>query len=529
MMTNHFKFVRNININYIIIAIFSFFFTTLVYADEIAITFDDLPGQKSESAENQRIINAHILNTLKKYNASAIGFVNEGKLYDQGETQEKIAILKSWIDAGHPLGNHTYSHPSLNNSKLDSFKKDVIKGADVSKKLMHNAGLTYCYFRHPYLHTGSNPKIRSDFERFLKKENYIIAPVTIDTDDWKFNQQLIDNPKDKEKIIQKYLQHTNAKFAFYKHASQKIFNRNIKHIWLLHVNLINAYAMNELLDIVHNLKYDIIPLNQALKDPVYSQTDNYYAAFGVSWLYRWDFTRGKVVDWSQDPEPDNNPFIKATELKLFDKQRNRSVPIELYVSGESEGKAKAGISKLPVAVINHGYGAKNTEYTFLANDLAAKGYFVVSIQQDLTSDLPLPRTGNLFEKRKPYWECGVQNLLFTISELKKIKPYINLDKVLLIGHSNGGDISMLFATNHPKQVSKLISLDSLRYPFPTKDNIPILSLRANDTTADEGVLPQSNKYIHIVPIEAKHIDMYDAAPIEIKQKIIDQISKFLIK
>jgi peptidoglycan-N-acetylglucosamine deacetylase len=217
------------------------------------------------------------------------------------------------------------------------------------------------------------------------------------------------------------------------------------------------------------------------------------------------------------------------EVKLFDKRRNRSVPIELYVNSEPESKAKAGISKLPVAIINHGYGVKNTDYTFLANDLAAKGYFVISIQQDLPSDLPLPRTGNLFERRKPYWECGVQNLLFAISELKKIKPYINLNKVLLIGHSNGGDISMMFATNYPKQVSKVISLDSLRYPFPTKANIPILSLRANDTKADEGVLPQANEYIHIIPIGAKHIDMYDAAPIEVKQKIIDQISEFLTR
>lgn len=239
--------------------------------------------------------------------------------------------------------------------------------------------------------------------------------------------------------------------------------------------------------------------------------------------------RGKMVDWSQDPEPDNNPFIKATELNLFDKQRNRSIPIALYVSDESEGKAKAGISQLPVAIINHGYGVKNTEYTFLANHLAANGYFVISIQHDLKTDPPLPRTGNLFQKRKPLWESGVQSISLTIAELKKTKPYLNLDKIVLIGHSNGGDISMLFAINYPKQVSKLISLDSLRYPFPTKDNIPILSLRANDTQADEGVLPISNKHIHILPIESKHIDMYDAGPTTVKQVIINEISNFLNK
>ena len=51
-------------------------------------------------------------------------------------------------------------------------------------------------------------------------------------------------------------------------------------------------------------------------------------------------------------------LIEAKSLKFFDKTRNRSAPVEVYVSGESESKANAGISKLPVVIINHGYGAK---------------------------------------------------------------------------------------------------------------------------------------------------------------------------
>ena len=190
---------------------------------------------------------------------------------------------------------------------------------------MADSGMPYRYFRHPYLDTGTTKEMRASFESFLKKENYIVAPITIDTDDWKFNQQLLENPKDKEKIIAQYLAHTKAKFAFYKTASEKIFGRNIRHTWLLHVNLINSYAMEDLLKIVDELGYKFVTLDRALEDKAYLEPDNYYAPFGVSWLYRWDFTRGKVVDWSQDPEPDNNPFIKAKNLNYFDKSRNRSI------------------------------------------------------------------------------------------------------------------------------------------------------------------------------------------------------------
>lgn len=281
----------------------SFLFVNFSYADEIAITFDGLPGPEDESAENQRAINEHILKVLEKFHAPAIGFVNEGRLYNKGQTKEKIAILKLWVHNGYPLANHTYSHKFLSEEKLEDFEKDVIKGAEVSKKLMTDSGMPYRYFRHPYLDTGKTKEMRSSFESFLKKENYIIAPVTVDTADWVFEERLLKNPKDKEKILAQYLAYTKTKFMFYKATSEKIFGRNIKHIWLLHVNFINSYVMEDVFKIAEELGYKFITLDQALEDKAYQEPDNYYASDGMSWLYRWDFTRGKVVDWSQTPRP----------------------------------------------------------------------------------------------------------------------------------------------------------------------------------------------------------------------------------
>lgn len=145
----------------------------------------------------------------------------------------------------------------------------------------------------------------------------------------------------------------------------------------------------------------------------------------------------------------------------------------------------------------------------------------------LKSDPELPKTGNVLIRRKTFWRRGVQNILFVLSDIKKAYPSLNFDKVILIGHSNGGDISMMFAQTHPELVAKVISLDSLRNPFPTQNSIPILSLRANDTQAGEGVLPKIGAEI-ITLNNAKHIDMCDRGPENVKQEIIDQISKFLM-
>ncbi|MCC2667288.1 MAG: Acyl-CoA N-acyltransferase [Gammaproteobacteria bacterium] len=513
-------------------ALFLFCYQAFSYANGIVITFDDLPAATEESIEEQIQLNQRIVNVLIKYRVPAIGFVNEGKLYRNDKIQEKINLLKLWVDNGFDLGNHTYSHPSLSSLTPEQFKAEVINGSKKSKPLMQSAGRQYQYFRHPYLDTGDTLKIRSQFESFLKNEGYLIAPVTIDTDDWKFNHQLHEFPQNKDNIIQNYLKHTRAKFAFYESASKQIFGRNINQIWLLHANLINSLAIESLLTIAQEYGYHFISIDDALKDKAYLSGDTYHAPFGVSWLYRWDYTRGKVVDWSQDPEPDNNPFITTNIIKFYDKDRKRLIPVKTYVSNESQGKAKAGILKLPVVIINHGYTARNTEYSFLANALAANGYFVISIQHDLKLDPPLARTGNLFELRKPVWERGSANILYVIKELNHINPNLNLSKVTLIGHSNGGDIAMQFASNHPQLVEKIISLDSLRMPFPRTGRIPILSLRGNDTKADEGVLPPEELLkqlaITIIPLpEAKHIDLCDRGSEVTQQKINDLILKFL--
>jgi len=209
--------------------------------------------------------------------------------------------------------------------------------------------------------------------------------------------------------------------------------------------------------------------------------------------------------------------LESKKLDMFDESRGRNIPVVVY-QGETTNK--------PVVIISHGYGAKNTEYSFIANSLAANGYFVATIQHDLETDKPLPTTGNLFDRRKPLWERGVQNILFVIKELKKTNQNLNLDKVILIGHSNGGDISMMFTDRYTEKVNKVISLDSLRYPFPSDKGVPILHFGANDTKADPGVIP--GKGVKTILIEsAKHIDLCDRGGQNINEEILKSITQFL--
>lgn len=274
--------------------IFLFLMPLQLYAGGLAVTFDDLPGQDYENFESQKYINEKILNTLAENQVPSIGFVNEGGFFVDEQSADRIKMIKRWVENGHALGNHTYSHMDLNTVSTNDYFHDIVRGAKVFQ---------YRYFRHPYLHTGKTKEILETVETYLSSNGYIIAPVTIDTDDWVFNQQLADRPELRDTIIQNYLEHTRKKFEFYQEATKTIFGREIDHIWLLHVNRINAESMPELLKIAREFGYHFITLDKALRDNAYLTQNTYYNEFGVSWLYRWDYSNGLKVDWSKEPEP----------------------------------------------------------------------------------------------------------------------------------------------------------------------------------------------------------------------------------
>jgi hypothetical protein len=226
--------------------------------------------------------------------------------------------------------------------------------------------------------------------------------------------------------------------------------------------------------------------------------------------------------------------IRHETLSLFDATRQRPVSVDLAVRRDYEMKADNGLWKLPIAVISNGNTVKNTEYSFLANVLAARGYLVASIQQDLPSDPPLmTKVGMPYVGRRGVYLRCEANILFVLGELQKRQPNADYDHLTLVGHSNGGDVSMYVANQHPELVSKVITLDNLRVPFVLSERMKILSFRSKDPhfKTDPGVLPTPDKAksngIDIVNTGALHTDLSDRGPDAVKEKIQATLDQFL--
>jgi len=227
--------------------------------------------------------------------------------------------------------------------------------------------------------------------------------------------------------------------------------------------------------------------------------------------------------------------IRHESFTFYDASReNRPVAVDIAVRRDKEMQANAGMIKLPVAIFNHGNTVKNTEYSFLANVMAARGYEVVSIQHDLPTDPPMvTKVGELYVGRLAQIQRGVANIRFAVEEMKKLQPNADYDHLTVVGHSMGGDITMYFAKQYPDEVKKVVTLDNLRVPFITSGKFKILSFRSKDPQfkTDPGVIPSDEECeklgITVVKTPFRHNDMRDTGSEEAKVSIEAMLDKFL--
>jgi len=227
--------------------------------------------------------------------------------------------------------------------------------------------------------------------------------------------------------------------------------------------------------------------------------------------------------------------IRHETLTFYDASRgNRPVAVNIAVRRDKEMQANAGMITLPVAVLNHGNTVKFTEYSFLANVFAARGYIAISIQHDLPTDPPMvTKVGELYVGRQPQYLRGVANIRFAVDEMGKVQPNADYDSLTVVGHSAGADISMYFAKLHPDQVKKVVTLDNLRVPFMTDGRFKILSFRSKDPSfkTDPGVIPADEVCeqagITVVRTTFQHNDMRDTGPDEAKTSIQNMLDNFL--
>jgi len=239
---------------------------------QVALTFDDLPvhGPLPPGMTRTGIANS-ILHSLEAAHAPATyGFVNAKGLQDEPSS---APVLQLWRDAGHPLGNHTFSHMDLDQNSLESWEEDFLANEPTLQKYMgtHN----WHWLRFPYLHEGPTAEKHRAVAEFLSTRGYKVAQVTISFGDYAYNEPYArclakNDQQGIAKLEQGYLDGAAKSLDQSQAAARLLYGRDIKHVMLLHIGAFQSVLLPRLLELLQQRGFQLVTLSEAQSDPAYS-------------------------------------------------------------------------------------------------------------------------------------------------------------------------------------------------------------------------------------------------------------------
>jgi peptidoglycan/xylan/chitin deacetylase (PgdA/CDA1 family) len=243
-------------------------------APELSITIDDFAVHPNPLLDGMGIT-GKILSSLDMHSGpKAVAFaVGRNVDNDQGRR-----ILQAWNDAGHAIANHTYSHGNFHSRdiSIDEFENDMLRCEEIIKGYPRFVR----FFRFPMLHEGNTLEKRDGFRAFLKRRDYRIGHVTIDTSDWYIDIRL----RDRLALLAKtghasaaelapyrdyYLAHLWDRAQFYNGLAGRVLKRRVRHTLLIHHTLLNALFLGDVLRMFESRGWKLIDAERAFEDPVF--------------------------------------------------------------------------------------------------------------------------------------------------------------------------------------------------------------------------------------------------------------------
>ncbi len=257
---------------------------------QVALTFDDLPVNGSlPPGVTESDIARDTLAVFKRHRIPpSYGFINAAKLE---RNPDGAVALRLWANAGHPLGNHTYTHLDLTSSSVADFQSEVLRNEPALELLMPDLPKAtrgthdWRWFRYPYLHEGDTLEKRRAIRTFLAQSGYRIAQTTLDYEDYLWNSAhsrcvAKGDAESVRWLRESYLSTAKEVMRFQRENARTVFGRDIRHVLLLHLGSFSAHILPDLFALLKAEGYEIVTLEEAQSDPVYDEDPDIGEAHG---------------------------------------------------------------------------------------------------------------------------------------------------------------------------------------------------------------------------------------------------------
>lgn len=276
----------------------------------VALTFDDLPAAGSlPPGRNRAEIAATLASELKANGLEGTyGFVNAVKLANDVDAQQ---ALRTWVNAGMNVGNHTWSHMSLTDHTAEAFENEIALNEPA---LAQYAGTRdWHWFRYPFLWEGDTLEKRRQVRAYLKDHGYRVAQVTLDFEDYAWNDAYARcSAKPDDAAIawlrKSYLETAKEYVRLGREEQRIVFGHETPNVMLLHATAFTTLMLPDLMDLLRKEGFRFAALPEVEQDPTYAQDPDAALKYG-----------GTLPDQFMDSRHLPYPAFKP---KPFDKLKN---------------------------------------------------------------------------------------------------------------------------------------------------------------------------------------------------------------
>ena len=213
-------------------------------ARPVLVTVDDLPialgSMHEDPAERERITRGLLANFVR-HEIKAVGLVTWRNVRGPAD----LKLLELWLEAGHELGNHSYSHMDYTRSGIEEYIADVERGRVELARFLEPHGKKVRFFRFPMLHEGDTPQKLRAMREYLARTGQRNLPVTYDNQDWSYERPWIHARRAEDagtlaEIGEDYLAALRLSIRHHERTGDRLFERELPQILLLHANEVGA-------------------------------------------------------------------------------------------------------------------------------------------------------------------------------------------------------------------------------------------------------------------------------------------------
>jgi len=267
-------------------------FPTLSGTHPLLVTVDDLPIPSRrlhpDDAGRERLTRG-LLAVLAKHDVKAVGLVTWRNV--SGPADERLLDL--WLEAGHELGHHSFSHPDYPRTETGAYVADMERGRAALAAFLEKRGRRPRFFRFPFLREGDTPEKLARMREWLAATGQRSLPVTIDDQDWSFEEPWLAAAKAGDaarlaRLGEDYQHMLRLEALVYTAAGDALFERPTPQVLLLHANAVGAAQWDALFTWLEGRGFRFATADAVLADPAFADPPAFVGRYGGS---LWDRIR----------------------------------------------------------------------------------------------------------------------------------------------------------------------------------------------------------------------------------------------